>query len=102
MDEGPALLSYAPLSATNDAGASETTVSTTTNRAFATLCIAALITGCGSDSSTAPPSDTPLDLAAVFSQMSMGNVNAIPGAASAMAAPVTAVPPAFTPTSCTY
>lgn len=79
-------------------------MSTTTPRvltALTSLLAAALIAGCSSDSPTNPSSQS-LDLASVFSQMSIGNVNAIPGASVALSLPATATPPAIVPSACSY
>jgi hypothetical protein len=86
-------------------------MSSTTTRAILALTTAALIAGCGSDSTTSPagPSTNTLDLATLLSQMSVGNINAIrdanAGAAGLPGAPTMtagAAPPAIVPSVCTY
>ena len=76
----------------------------TTTRTIMGLATAVLVAGCH-DASTSPSSSgnpQSLDLAPILGQMSVGNVNSIPGASSAMSLPATATPPAVVPSACTY
>jgi hypothetical protein len=75
-------------------------------RVVSVLFIAVAIAGCGSDGSTAPKggptSSNPLDLAPIFAQMSIGDVNAIPGTSSVLPLPASAALPVIVPSACTY
>lgn len=69
----------------------------------ATAALATFAAACGSDSPTAPQSQSKsLDLATIFSQMSMGNADAMPGARAASGIPFSGTAPVPTSASCAY
>jgi hypothetical protein len=65
---------------------------------LAALATAALLAGCGSDSGVAPSSRQPVDLAQVFSEMSVPGLSSATTAAGGVSAPSASV----VPTGCSY
>ncbi len=66
------------------------------------IAAAAVLAGCASDSTSAPSSQTSLDLGALLGQVSLGNLGSIPGAASVLSMPMTMATPPFSPSACSY
>ena len=75
-----------------------------TSRALIAALAAALVAGCGSDSPNAPTTQQQhtLDVAAILSQMSIGRVSSVPGAATVLSLPTPLGVPTIALSACPF